>query len=82
MPSASNWLIPGGVQSVPCVQRIDQLCSAEILMLACGREMDISGADRRSAQAEHERSDAEMIKTLSSLRENAERKALALQEEL
>jgi len=47
------------------------------------REIDVSGGDRRGAQAELEqRSDAEMIKTLSGLRENAERKAHAMQEEL
>jgi len=48
------------------------------------REMDMSGADRRNVQVfEHDqRKDSDMIKTLSDLRENAERKAQGLQDEL
>lgn len=48
------------------------------------REMDITGVDRRSMHAleQDQRKDAETIKALSGLRENAERKAQALQDEL
>lgn len=58
--------------------------SIRIKMHELNREMDMSGADRRNVQVlEHDqRKDAEMIKTLSDLRENAERKAQVLQDEL
>ena len=48
------------------------------------REMDMSGSDRRNVQVfEHDqRKDSDMIKTLSDLREIAERKAQGLQDEL
>eukprot|EP00286_Rhodomonas_abbreviata_P012586 CAMPEP_0181320426 /NCGR_PEP_ID=MMETSP1101-20121128/18119_1 /TAXON_ID=46948 /ORGANISM="Rhodomonas abbreviata, Strain Caron Lab Isolate" /LENGTH=902 /DNA_ID=CAMNT_0023428133 /DNA_START=268 /DNA_END=2974 /DNA_ORIENTATION=+ len=48
------------------------------------REMELSAADRRSLQAleQDQRKDAEIIRTLSSLREGAERKAQSLSEDL